>query len=241
MSEQRAELKRRILELLKEDKEFRYTVAGFLGLDEILVRLDRHEKILEDLLKEIRELRVGQEKLWIEVRRHSEAIEKLREDFNKMLDRIARIEKEQQELRRSFRRMEGLHKEIRGEMFYGFSQFSKFAGVTFEEFVRGLFTQRFRESGFIPPEKELRAEMIGGEQIDLFCEEPLIVGEVTAHAESTEEFYKLMRKVEAAEKAYGRRAERKILIVLTAPRQVAGEIERLCEEHDVELVVGRIL
>ncbi|RDD53139.1 MAG: hypothetical protein BA066_06010 [Candidatus Korarchaeota archaeon NZ13-K] len=276
MSEQEVELKRRFLKLLKEDEEFRYAVAGFLGLDELLARLDSHERILEDLLREIRDLREGQgrlaegqeklwievrrhseaierlaegqEKLWIEVRRHSEAIERLREDFNKMLDRIARIEEDQLEfrreqlkLRRSVRRLEKLHKELRGEMYYGFSQLSKFAGVTFEEFVRTLLTQRFRESGIIPQDRELRAEVIDGEEIDLFCEEPLIVGEVTAHAESAEELYKLLRKVEAAEKAHEREAERKILIVLTAPRQVAREIERLCEEHDVELVIGRVL
>ena len=34
------ELKRRFLKLLDEDLEFRYTVAGYLGLSEILKRLD---------------------------------------------------------------------------------------------------------------------------------------------------------------------------------------------------------
>jgi len=37
------ELKSRILKLLREDEEFRYAVAGLLGLEEILKRLDRHE------------------------------------------------------------------------------------------------------------------------------------------------------------------------------------------------------
>jgi hypothetical protein len=38
-----SELKQRFLKLLKEDEEFRYIVAGYLGLEEILRRLDRHE------------------------------------------------------------------------------------------------------------------------------------------------------------------------------------------------------
>ncbi|MEM1646640.1 MAG: hypothetical protein QXL96_12475 [Ignisphaera sp.] len=35
-------LKKNFLHLLEEDEEFRYTVAGLIGLDEILKKLDRH-------------------------------------------------------------------------------------------------------------------------------------------------------------------------------------------------------
>ena len=48
-------LKSRILKMLKEDEEFRYAVAGLLGLEEILKRLDRHEeeitRLREDMVK----------------------------------------------------------------------------------------------------------------------------------------------------------------------------------------------
>jgi hypothetical protein len=37
-------LKSRILRMLKEDEEFRYAVAGLIGLEEILKRLNRHEE-----------------------------------------------------------------------------------------------------------------------------------------------------------------------------------------------------
>jgi hypothetical protein len=51
----RERLKSRILRLLKEDEEFRYAVAGLLGLEEILKRLDRNEQELvrlrEDMMK----------------------------------------------------------------------------------------------------------------------------------------------------------------------------------------------
>jgi hypothetical protein len=68
-------LKSRILRMLKEDEEFRYAVAGLIGLEEILKRLDRHED---------------------EVRRIWQEIEKLREDmmkgFELMDRRITRLE-----------------------------------------------------------------------------------------------------------------------------------------------------
>jgi len=47
------ELKVRVLKLLREDEEFRYAVAGLIGLEEILKRLDRSEaelvKLREDM------------------------------------------------------------------------------------------------------------------------------------------------------------------------------------------------
>ena len=42
-------LKKRLLELLKEDEEFRLAVAGLLGYSEILKRLDRHEEEIKKL------------------------------------------------------------------------------------------------------------------------------------------------------------------------------------------------
>jgi len=48
-------LKEEFITLLKEDETFRYAVAGFLGLEEILKRLDRNEQELvrlrEDMVK----------------------------------------------------------------------------------------------------------------------------------------------------------------------------------------------
>jgi len=63
-----AEEKRRFLKSLDEDKEFRYAVAGYLGIGEILKRLDS----LEESMKKLWE---NQNKLWEEVK-------SLREDFN---------------------------------------------------------------------------------------------------------------------------------------------------------------
>ncbi|NHV06289.1 MAG: hypothetical protein HA495_03010 [Thaumarchaeota archaeon] len=68
-------LKEEFLELLDKDKEFRYTVAGYLGLSEILKRLDKLEegqnKLWESqnkLWDEVRALRESQNKLWAEVK-----------------------------------------------------------------------------------------------------------------------------------------------------------------------------
>jgi len=52
-----SQLKQRLLRLLKEDEEFRYAVAGLLGLEEILKRLDKHEEQLVKLREDFNKLR----------------------------------------------------------------------------------------------------------------------------------------------------------------------------------------
>ena len=73
-------LKARILKLLREDEEFRYAVAGLIGLEEILRRLDRHEselvKLREDMIEGFK--------------RHDTEILKLREDMNRGFELVER-------------------------------------------------------------------------------------------------------------------------------------------------------
>jgi len=68
------QLKDKILTLFREDQEFRYAIAGLLGWEEILRRLDRHEEELSRLSRETAELR----KETTELRRE---ITKLRQDM----------------------------------------------------------------------------------------------------------------------------------------------------------------
>ena len=63
-------LKREFIELLERDKEFRYTVAGYLGLSEVLKRLDKLEE--------------GQVRLWKEVRRLWKEVRQLRVDYSRL-------------------------------------------------------------------------------------------------------------------------------------------------------------
>ncbi|MEM3591080.1 MAG: hypothetical protein QW702_03150 [Candidatus Bathyarchaeia archaeon] len=109
-------LKREFLELLDKDLEFRYAVAGYLGLSEILKRLDTLAEEQVRLAKEQIELRREQAKLaeeqvklreeqtkiWTEMRalREEQAkiwteIKALREEQTKIWMEIARLREEQ--------------------------------------------------------------------------------------------------------------------------------------------------
>jgi len=68
------ELKSRILKLLREDEEFRYAVAGLLGLEEILRRLDRHEAELVRLREDMNKLREDMIRGFELVERHISAL-----------------------------------------------------------------------------------------------------------------------------------------------------------------------
>jgi len=90
-----SELKSRILELLKSDVEFRYAVAGLIGLEEILRRLDRHEEELKKLREDMNKLREDFNKLY----------EKFLEHDKRLLEhgrRLSRIELELGALNESF-------------------------------------------------------------------------------------------------------------------------------------------
>ena len=69
-------LKDEFLALLERDKEFRYAVAGLIGLEEVLKRLDRHEEQLVKLREDMNKLR--------------EDLIGLREDTNKLREDMIR-------------------------------------------------------------------------------------------------------------------------------------------------------
>ena len=83
MSTSLQELKKRFLRLLDEDEEFRYTVAGYLGLSEILKRLDGIEE------EQIR----MREEFSKRFEAHEAEIRALREDFNRMQKTIEDMQK----------------------------------------------------------------------------------------------------------------------------------------------------
>ena len=240
MSSELSELKTKIFALLREDEEFRYAVAGMLGLDEILRRLEKHDERFEEILRrldrheaELIKLREDFNKLREDFNKIREDFNKLREDFNKMLEVIRHLQEGHARLERRITSLESA-------MISGFGEISKFAGLTFEEFVRKFLSASLRKSGEIPGDAELTRSLIYGEEINLFLEDPLIVGEVTGYAESPDEIIKLLRKIELAKAKYSKEP-RKFLVILTAKSDAAREIRRIAEEKGIELIIGKLV
>jgi len=81
------ELKAGMLKLLREDEEFRYAVAGLIGLEEILKRFDRHEAELVKLREDMNKLREDMNQGF---KRYDEELVGLRDDMNKGFELVNR-------------------------------------------------------------------------------------------------------------------------------------------------------
>ncbi len=100
------DLRREFIKLLESDVEFRYTVAGYLGLSEILRSIERLWEEVRELREEVRKFWENQNKLWEEVRalredqkRLWEEVRALREGQNKLWENINRLWEEVRSLR----------------------------------------------------------------------------------------------------------------------------------------------
>jgi len=69
-----SEFKEKLLNLLEKDREFRYAVAGLIGLDEILKRLDKHDEKFNEILTVLKE--------------HTARLEEHDRKFNGILSRL---------------------------------------------------------------------------------------------------------------------------------------------------------
>ncbi|MEM2484903.1 MAG: hypothetical protein QXT82_08735, partial [Candidatus Caldarchaeum sp.] len=80
-------------------------------------------------------------------------------------------------------------------------------------------------------------------EIDLFSENPLVVGEVIAllkdAASASREVEKLLTRVRAVEEKYGLRPVLTVLSVATASKQAAEKLVEEAERHGFRLVLGK--
>jgi len=109
-----ARIKKEMIKLLKEDEEFRYTIAGLMGIQDISKGIDRIEE-------EQRRLREDFNKMLQEQRR-------LREDFNKMLQEQEAMREEQRRLREDFNVLSQEQRRLRedfNKMLKAFQQMDK--------------------------------------------------------------------------------------------------------------------
>jgi predicted nuclease with TOPRIM domain len=231
-------LKKEFIELLEKDVEFRYTVAGYLGLSEILKRLDRHESHILEILKRLDRLEENQEKLWEEVRALREEQRKLWEGQNKLWEGQNKLWEGQSKLWEEYRRLRDYVKA-------GFRELGRVLGITFEAHAASFLEVLLEELGYPDARVEKKYLVSDGEvvEINVFCERPLVVGEVTTHVATKDgaraEIEKLLSRVRLVEERYGRRVMLAVLVVSTATPEAHEELRRLATEHGIRLVFGR--
>ncbi|MEM1952553.1 MAG: hypothetical protein QXG52_02020 [Candidatus Caldarchaeum sp.] len=294
-------LRKDFIKLLEEDREFRYTVAGYLGLSEILKRLDTvqdqirglqeaQNKLWEEvrslregqnkLWEEVRSLREGQNKLWEEVRSLREGqnklweeVRSLREGQNKLWEEVRSLREGQNKLWEEVRSLrEGQNKlweevrslregqnrlweevknlraeqmKLRNYVVSGFTELRSALGVTFEMHAAAYLELVLDEMGYSSAKINRKLFVHDGEvvEVNLFCEEPLVVGEVTVAVRSEEdavrEVAKLVERVDVVVSKFGRKPDLTVLSVGRASPEAAEKLRAEAEKHGVRLVLGR--
>jgi regulator of replication initiation timing len=287
-------LRRQFLKLLDEDKEFRYTVAGYLGLGEILKRLDSIEENIRKTWEEIRGLREGQErlwegqnrlweevkalregqeklwdgqnklweevkqlregqnKLWEEVKALREGQEKLweevkllREGQNKLWEGQNRLWEEVKALREGQEKLWASHRRLENYMRSAFGELRTALGVTYEMHAAAYLTLMLYEMGYEKAEVVRKSFVEDGEivEVDLFNEEPLVVGEVTLAVkdvgDAEREVEKVMRRVGLVERVFGRRVFMAVLSVANLYPEAADTLKSLAARNGIRLILGR--
>jgi len=88
-----SDLKRQFLRLLEEDEEFRYAVAGRLGILEVLKRLDAIAEEQKSINRNIENINQKIEKTWEEIAKIWAQIEKIWKEIRDMKKTLNKVER----------------------------------------------------------------------------------------------------------------------------------------------------
>jgi len=243
------EEKERILRTLEEDKEFRYAVAGLIGMREILERLDKIEEEQKKIWEEVKLLREGQQKLWEEVKSLREGQQELWKGQQKLWEEVKLLREGQQELWKGqqelWKGQQELWKEVRG-LRKNFEQLGKAVGMTLEYYTAAFLEEYLSERGYEGARVEVGVKLkyMGKTvELDLFCEDPLLVGEVTTGVVSLEEarreINKLLERVNFVKEMYERDVDIKILAIANVGAEAVEFLREIAEKHGIMVIIGR--
>ena len=209
-------------------------------------RIDR----LEDAIARLTDIQARQEE---RLTRVEERLEEHDRKFNEIMEelKVHRLKLEEHDRKfneiiaeiRDLRRVSNEHtvmlRNMQGMMLHGFEQMGRFAGISLESLVRSMLTKVMQDNGELPKDKELTSITIDSEEIDVFCDDPLIVGEVTSYADSIDEVYKLVKKVKLVRDRFNREPKRILLIITNIKRDVYEDMVREAEGNGIEIIIGK--
>lgn len=227
MSDLGKKLKQEFFKLLKEDEEFRYSVAGLIGLDEILKRLDRNEKELiklrEDMMKSFEQQNAI-------LAKHSEILEKHSENIVKLTEEIVKL---REDMVKGFERHDAIlakHSEeivkLREDMLEGFKAIQRHLdalgarwGMISEEAFREGLKGLLKEELGLKVEKWVHYDADGivykcPSMVDIdvaIRDGKVILIEITSHARPSDAAT-FKRKADFYEKVTGRKPDRLLLV-----------------------------
>ena len=127
----------------------------------------------------------------------------------------------------------------------GFRGLREMLGVTFEATARAFIDVLLDEMGYPEASVSVKHFAVDGEvvEVDAFCEDPLVVGEITNYIKSRDEaeseVEKLRDRVSLVEGRYGRRVMLAVLVVATASEEVSSHLREVAGRNGILVVLGR--
>jgi hypothetical protein len=118
-------------------------------------------------------------------------------------------------------------------------------GVTFEATARAFIDVLLDEMGYPEASVSVKHFAVDGEvvEVDAFCEDPLVVGEITNYIKSRDEaeseVEKLRSRISLVERRYGRRVMLAVLVVATASEEVSSHLREVAGRNGILVVLGR--
>lgn len=224
-------------------------IAKLLGIELLFNEL---KKLREDFNKMISRIESLE-------RRHAEDVEKIlarleslerrhAEDVEKILARLESLERRHAEdTNRIFSVLSGVLKrlEVHDKMLKylmgAVARLDTVIGKAFESFARETVEEYLKDLGVIPRDAKLTSKRFnGGLEINIFLENPLILGEITSFIFEEREIEDMINKIETVEKMLGKRAKEKVIMAsLILGKDLAEKAKRLCREKGVRLIVGK--
>jgi len=242
-------LRDEFIELLEEDVEFRYIVMGYLGISEVIKRLETIAREQVKLREDFKELRQEQIKLT------REQI-KLREDFKELRQEQIKLTQEQTKLREDFKKLreeqiklrEDFNK-LREEQVRLREDFNKMLSVLVDMDKRLTRVERTLEKLTLDIEDEARIVVgyrlrdlgirmkidrlaLPGIEINIYgvSNDLCIIGEATVRASSTL-IDKLKRKIDKLKKNYPEKLRKRTILVICTSLALPDLVERARKER----------
>jgi hypothetical protein len=202
-------LKEEFLALLEKDKEFRYAVAGLLGFEEILRRLDKHEEELVKLREDLN--RLG-ETMLLGFKRHDEELVKLREEMNKLREDMNKL---REDMLRGFELM-NRHLDALG------ARWGLMAEEAFREGLKGFLEKELKLSVERWTEYDGEGTVYGYPsivEVDIaVSDEKTTLIEISSHIKPSDVLL-FLKKAQFYEKAAKRKPDRLIMITPYAEKE----------------------
>jgi DNA repair exonuclease SbcCD ATPase subunit len=240
----KSEIRKEIIRLLKEDESFRYEVLGLLGIRDLM---DELKKLREDFNRFIRlserRWRVN-EKRWREnAKLWEENFKRWEENDRRWKENEKRWEENEKRWQENFKRWENADKTFKW-LINALTDIRDALGGGFEYYCGRVVKLLMKERGIDCDIKvNVTLPIDGYKEVDIFCSDPLIVGEVTVTLRSIEEAKNQLEKlniaVNSAEKFTNKKTYLKVLSVEFANEEVANYLKEKCKEEGIYLILGR--